>query len=158
MFGFEASHPVSEQNEMEDKAEILSNLQEIQGSRDSQSEKEVVGTDVDEVEFEEKQNNYEAKIEELIATCSDQEVVKILNDFDLDIKNESTKGDCVFDQDSSQADTNAINGAIIEVDAPLETRESVEKLLGELLERRKEYEGIINFFLATRKPDQSDIN
>ena len=149
MVGFEASPPVSEQNETEDKEKILSNLQEIQGSCDSQDEKEIVGMDVEEVKFVVKQNNYEAKIEELIATCSDQEVFKILNDFDLDINNESTKGDCVFNQDSSQADTNAITGAIIEVDAPLETRESVEKLLGELLERRKEYEGIINFYFKS---------
>ena len=63
-----------------------------------------------------------------------------MNDFDLDIKNESTKGDCVFDQVSSQADTNATNGAIIEVDATLETPESVENLLEELFERRKESE------------------
>ena len=31
-------------------------------------------------------------------------------------------------------------------------------MLEELFERRKEYKRIINFFLATRKPDQGDIN
>ena len=50
-------------------------------------------------DFREVQKEYKTKIEDKIATSSDHEMVGILkvSELDLDIKNESSKGDCVFD-------------------------------------------------------------
>ena len=170
MDGFDIYHQKSEQCENYED----SDMKETKSSHEAAEDKEkIAGTDVEykfapkvfkEIsnEFEEKQNEAKAKIEEIIATCSEQEVVRILNDynFHLDIENKSTKSDGSFDQNLYSAiASEAVKNNAIEnkMEDALETQESLEKLLGELFEKRSKYESIVKFFLATRKPIQSDI-
>ena len=49
-----------------------------------------------------KEEQNKVKIEESIATCSEQEVVEILKDCDFDLvpRNNSLKSDCIFDLNS----------------------------------------------------------
>ena len=56
-----------------------------------------------------------------------------------------------------QVDPDKTNEVVL-WESSLETQASLEKLLKELLVKREKYQSIVAFFLATKKPDQGDIN
>ena len=105
-------------------------------------------------DFREEQKEYKTKIEEILATSSDHEMVGILKvcDLDLNIQNESPKSDSVFNLNSQ-----TISGTIeyetddMEFNQEVEIPEKVKKLYVELLESKRKHESILKFFIATEK-------
>ena len=134
--------------------------------------KEIAGEDINEHEkfapeiFEVMMNNLKeeqnkVKIEESIATCSEQEVVEILKDCDFDLvpRNNSLKSDCcIFDQNSqTRSEDIEIETQNKEFNEEVEIPEKVKKLYVELLESKRKHESILKFVVATEKVVNSDI-
>ena len=97
--------------------------------------------------FEEEQNIFKTKIEEMVATYPAEMVNELLKDFDQKI--ESTQHVAAFDQHSDRL-TEAAKDKLDCVEVPIEATENVEKLILELLESKKKHQHIVNFFLATK--------
>ena len=87
-------------------------------------------------EFLKEQAQFKTKIVEMIATCPEQEAIDgLLKDFDLKSKN--SKNDAFNKNVQPDALSGVVEDKMDIVEDGLETQESLEELIEELLEQKK---------------------